>query len=288
MGSSPISGRSLLASALACVFEPHIGKIGNLNPACFLCWPPFWQSKPHVGNLILHGPLYLSLAPPPPPRAPCIRNSSALLVHIHLHPHGPFRLLAPWCRPPRAPYEELHSATELTGERPRRFSLALPGEAHTHPRRGVSCPVISTSKVCQRPPYPRRGAPCPVTTPLPYVRVAQVAPAWPGMGMRGLDRTDDCACLLAGRLFVPLDPAPPSIASLSTHKRVNLSMQVFVSLSSLPPRSLGAPCTRNSSALWVAPPTLTRAAGQLGSVSAGSARRRFIVVSSLHVLFSVF
>ena len=32
-------------------------------------------------------------------------------------------------------------------------------------------------------------------------------PAWPGMGMRGLDRTDDCACLLAGRLFVPLDPA---------------------------------------------------------------------------------
>ena len=63
-------------------------------------------------------------------------------------------------------------------KRPRRFSLALPGEAHTHPRRGVSCPVISTNKVCQRPPYPRRGAPCPVTTPLPYVRVAGDGDAW--------------------------------------------------------------------------------------------------------------
>ena len=33
-------------------------------------------------------------------------------------------------------------ATELTGERPRRFSLALPGEPHTHPRltwRVLSC-----------------------------------------------------------------------------------------------------------------------------------------------------
>ena len=64
-------------------------------------------------------------------------------------PTRPLRLLAPWCRPPRAPYEELHSdGAEARGRAKRagRFSLALPGETHTHPQRGVSCPVISTNK----------------------------------------------------------------------------------------------------------------------------------------------
>ena len=133
MGSSPISGTrepqsisfSLLASFLA--KRAPYREPDSARPRVFL------SLLPPASNL--DGPMHPEL------QCSSLSHSSS--------PTRPLRLLAPWCRPPRAPYEELHSdGAEARGRAKRagRFSLALPGETHTHPRRGVSCPVISTNK----------------------------------------------------------------------------------------------------------------------------------------------
>ena len=183
MGSSPISGTR----------EPHSISFSFTLLASFLAKrAPYWEPDSAQPRL------FLSLLPRhllEPHASGTLQCSS--LSHSS-SPTWPLRLLAPWCRPPRAPYEELHSDVSGTSSH-LLFFLCASFCQTASPRSGASDFARPRSSVASSSPPPR--AACISGTPALLQRSSRLlAPSSPCVHLRmlrlpGLRRGGLFSCL---------------------------------------------------------------------------------------------